>query len=394
MERVSVGETKEYERKQVYDSIIVFGEGPNKRVLLPHEATPLQKATWESFTADPLHTPEPHFYIVEGTAFQEADENKRQQMQHIGRFALRRMGRQNALAAGVALVNGLTHELILSGGRTVSPDSFFADEYRNLHPDSADLSEEKRNNAIATYKKEVTADWPSEAELMADVVKRRFGAKYEEKYGKPIDEVMKLESDATNTLENIVLTINKQPELLKEKAHIGFLTADYHVDRAASIGNRFGIYEAEGGKLSAQHMLRNRAEARSKAFYVNIEDVMLDNETDYIRDFMKDQRRWIFGLTDPEYAGYWIGYLGKLEDPSLIQSFFNTVTADDRWTVSLRRVLHEAGIDFDTLVRTDLPHMAKNDPQAYNDLRAKFSALTTSAYREPIMDRIRSLTGL
>jgi hypothetical protein len=121
-----------------FNIVIVFGQGPVKPVLLPDELTKEQKRLWQEFKTDPLHKIEPDFRVVEGVylkELQEIDERndlsqeqknklkeeKRKEWQQVGRFGLNRWGRENALAAGLALYLGITDKLILSGGRTI-PD--------------------------------------------------------------------------------------------------------------------------------------------------------------------------------------------------------------------------------------------------------------------------------
>lgn len=120
-----------------FDTVIVFGQGPVKAVLLPHELTAEQREVWEEFEKDPLHKNEPNFRVLRGgekalsmlignPELTEAERKKimepqRQKWQRTGNYALNRWGRENALAAGLGLVSGVTDRLILSGGKT-KPD--------------------------------------------------------------------------------------------------------------------------------------------------------------------------------------------------------------------------------------------------------------------------------
>src|SRR4051812_12881005 len=52
-------------QKPRFDSVIVFGEGPVKPVLLDKEITLLQKEQWESYRRDPYTTKEPDFWLLQ-----------------------------------------------------------------------------------------------------------------------------------------------------------------------------------------------------------------------------------------------------------------------------------------------------------------------------------------
>src|SRR5688500_10059746 len=115
------------------DQLVVFGQGPVKAVLFPHELSTDQRATWSEFRSNPLVREEPTLYVIEGRRFvsqltsirerSDITSEKREalvaryrsELQNLGRFALGRMGRQNALAAGALLLEGVTREVILSG---------------------------------------------------------------------------------------------------------------------------------------------------------------------------------------------------------------------------------------------------------------------------------------
>ena len=166
--------------KEKFEKLIVFGQGPVKPVLLYEELTPDQNKEWEEFKKDPLHNKEPDFRVIEGDAYLSSfvdidkrpdlnteektklKELKRQEWQNMGRFALNRWGRENAIAAGLALFLGNTNKVIFSGGQTI--------------PDWAKKS-------LPT---ERLQNWPSEAKLMKDIIVRRFGNLYFQKYRKSI----------------------------------------------------------------------------------------------------------------------------------------------------------------------------------------------------------------
>jgi hypothetical protein len=126
--------------KEVLDVTIVFGQGPVKQL-------------------SPLTKPEPDFFVIEREmpsdvfdlaqqkywerlqtirhdpelSDQERTDKLKQmllQWQHWGRFSLKSMGKQNAVAAGIALLTGMTKEVILTGGVTLP--EWKLEEFRHL----------------------------------------------------------------------------------------------------------------------------------------------------------------------------------------------------------------------------------------------------------------------
>lgn len=146
------------EAQRSVDLLIVLGQGPVKPLLRGEDLDPAMQKTWEDFKIDPLHGVEPDFRVIEDKAYTKQLEGLDQaqvdaklvEWQKLGRFGLNRWGRQNALSAGYALVSGYTDRLLLSGGKTMPT---WAKE--KLSPDRIE-------------------NWPSEARLMADIIKRRL----------------------------------------------------------------------------------------------------------------------------------------------------------------------------------------------------------------------------
>lgn len=222
-----------------FDTLIVFGQGPVKPVLVSNELTPEQKTEWEEFKKDPLHNKEPGFRVIEGdldknvylSVLSDIDkrdditteekntlkELKRQEWQRIGRFGLNRWGRENALAAGHALMDGITDKLILSGGKTIPK------WVKELLPP------------------ERIENWPAEAELMKDIIVRRFGDDYQKKYGKSINAAIDVEINSTNTKSNFEFLIAKNPDLLSKGVSAGVLSTDFQMNRILALTKLFSI---------------------------------------------------------------------------------------------------------------------------------------------------------
>lgn len=352
------------------DLTIVFGEGPVKPVLLPEELTSAQREIWTTFKQNPLIHAEPDFRVIEGKAYlsslaaidarkdiDDSDKSSRKHQlrsswQRSGRLALKRMGRQTALAAGTALVEGLTQRVVLTGGRTGVARPDFA-------PDV----------------------WPSEAELMADIIRRTFGRSYYRIHKEPIDSVIGIEPDARNTLENVVLSINRFPELVEAEQRIGLLTADQHLARCALIAEMFSMQVAPDGKLSAQSILHSRANEIAhrpcRERYQQIEAYMTDlAHNTWLQDIVKGEHRFINGLTEDRYISYWFGYVFMLNDPRIIQIIVNRTLSYPDKMPALTDVLNKVGMTLEDIEEVDFARLAATDYQLYLETKAKLAELT------------------
>ncbi len=348
-----------------FETIIVFGQGPVKPVLLEDELTKNQKEEWENFKKDPLHGNEPNFRTLEKSASlpelnkirnntnlstqekQQLIELKRQEWQRLGRLALNRWGRQNALAAGAALCSGITDEIILSGGKTMP------DFVKTLPP-------ERVNN------------WPSEAGLMKDIIVRRFGNLYQEKYGTSIEQAIKIENSSTNTLENFAYTINNNPDLLASEKPIGLLATDFHIKRVALISRLFSVIETPEGKLSAQNNLKERAAKHKK--YMEILGHMADeNENQDLLNRISGEKRWTSGLEEPEWLRYWFGYIADVENPTVLQDVMNKLKNPD-WVNKAHEAFTLVGLNFDNFRDIDL---ASLPPSQYELLKNSLRRIKT-----------------
>ncbi len=312
------------------------------------------KQRWEDFKADPLHNTEPDFRVLEGDVYlnqlkvldELAAQQKLAEWQKLGRFGLNRWGRQNALSGGYALVSGYTDRLLLSGGKT-SPS--WAKE--KLPP-------------------ERLADWPSEAQLMADVVKKRFGAMYQDIYGKPIDSVILIEDESTNTLENFANSINsgQGKDILDGMIKVGVLAANFHVPRGEDIAYLF----APGGNFeqgsSSQQVLSARIEGKNKQTYEGILNWMSDPQNQDLRARIGMEKIWTEALNDPELLTYWLGYIGIVEDPRVLQSTMQRLNSDPAWRSQAVSAFSQVGLDFDSLTTENFTKIV---PQNFKEISDK-----------------------
>ena len=288
-------------------------------------------------------------------------EPQRQKWQRTGNYALNRWGRENALAAGLGLVSGVTDRLILSGGKT-----------------KPDLAKEQ-----ITLPEERLAAWPSEAELMKQIIVGRYGSQYEKNHpGKSIEDAIQIEDKSDNTLENLAFTINNRPELLAKETKVGLLATDFHIRRVALLTHMFSVREQPKGQLSAQQELLELADARGKTKLREIQEHLTDAlKNEDLRNRLKGEERWEEGLIEPDYVSYWVGFPGVVEDPTVIQ---NVITAlqDPAWIEATRREFAEKGLNFDSFTETDLRDLAATDRKKYDELRENLRIFTKRENRK------------
>lgn len=351
-----------------YTTVIVFGEGPVKPVLLEDEVSSKEKIAWFKYKEDPTRFEEPDFWLmqqprqlaelakIEQNGELSAEEKRiesetiRSNWQKKGWFAMKQWGRQNALAAGLALYKGLTKTVIVTGGKTISK------EVKAMLPD------------------ERLANWPSEAELMADIIRATYGDLYKKKYGRDINEAIKIEDAATNTLENFACSINKYPELLTEGAKVGFLTANHHLDRVQGLAKLFSL---NGGKLCAQELLKtlqNDAETAANEAFDEITTIT-SSEAELLKN-----KSLLKGLEDPEYLTFWLGYVAMVKHPKVLQNVMRKFEDPD-WYACAEKIFAKVGLEFGDYRGQDMATLAEKDAARFNYLVSKLQELKKPEYR-------------
>lgn len=348
-----------------FDVIIVFGEGPIKPILILSELSSDQQAKWNGFKTDPLRSREPNFYVIEDNSYLEELENiasfkdltdlekaylleeKRQEWQHTGHFALKKWGRQNALASGLALYLGMTDRLIVSGGKT------------------------RPEWAKELLPKERLEHWPSEAELMKDIIVRNYGKLYFEKFGKSIEKSITIEDASTNTLENFAYSMNKNPEMF-ENMKVGFLSARHHLKRISLLARVFSLQGASESLLSAEELLKKVELQRNKEYFA-------DNSG---FDFLQEgENRWIKALQDPEYVTYWLGYLAEVKNPKVLQKALVKLE-DPVWFEKAQKAFVQIGLPIEEFRNEDLVRLSQNNPQKYSFFIEGLKKMKTPRYRK------------
>lgn len=351
-----------------YTTVIVFGEGPVKPVLLEDEVSSKEKIAWFKYKEDPTSFEEPAFWLmqqprqlaelakIEQNVDLSEDEKDfqteaiRSNWQKKGWFAMKQWGRQNALAAGLALYKGLTKTVIVTGGKTISK------EMKALLPE------------------ERLAEWPSEAELMADIIRETYGDLYKKKYGNDINDVIKIEDAATNTLENFACSINKYPDLLTEGAKVGFLTANHHLDRVQGLAKLFSL---NGGKLCAQEILKTlQHDATSVADEAFGETTTItSSESELLKN-----KSLLKGLEDPEYLTFWLGYVAMVKHPKVLQNVMRKFEDPD-WYACAEKIFAKVGLEFGEYRGQDMTKLAEKDAARFNYLVSKLQELKKPEHR-------------
>lgn len=345
--------SKNKEKKLPFDTVIVFGQGPIKPILLPEQLSPAQFRKLDLFRSNPLAYKEPDFWLMQNASnlqqlrkidlladYSQAQKKRKKatlinEWQHKGWYALKRMGRQNALAAGFALYKGLTKEVILSGGATMSKTT-------------------KRILSKSRLK-----SWPTEAELMKEIIVSSYGALYEKKYGKKIETVIKIEDASTNTLENFAYCLNLYPYLLAKGHNIGFLSARHHMKRIYLLSQIFGltIADPKHSTLSSQKLLQEVDD------FAN-DDIIDENNCVEIKRQHTREGRWIRGLSSPEYLTYWLGYVAEVKKAYVLQKALKRLE-NDAWKKVGSVALKQVKLDVDEVIQTDLVMLAQSKPEKY-----------------------------
>ncbi len=216
---------------------------------------------------------------------------------------------------------------------------------------------------------------------MADVIVRHFGKVYKEKYHKPIESVIHLETEARNTIENLTLVLNKYPKLLGSDKRIGFLSAGHHLERCAIIAHRFDIFEAKGGRLSAQKILYGEANNEDREEHLGILDDLAHKElSPSMKEQVHNEQRWIKAFEDPSYITYWFGFTFELEDPKRIVDVLHQFSSA-KWHSAMQEAFLKVGLDFDSFTALDLQKLVKSDYQSYSQLRDRLLLLTSPENR-------------
>ena len=105
---------------------------------------------------------------------------------------------------------------------------------------------------------------------------------------------------------------------------------------------------------------------------------MLNSQNPDLQDRQKGEERWTRGIEDPTYLNYWLGYIGIVEDPALLQKVIERLGRNEEWRKNAINSFSQAGLDFGLLEKTSLNAI---DPQEFRVIAQKLTILATPDYR-------------
>lgn len=390
-----------------YDAVLVLGEGPVKKILFSDQLTADQQQEWKAYKVDKLGTIEPEFYVIDttpkGKGANGRDRNpyaqvlmdvdamdipeeqkdalkkvKRAQWQETSPKVKRQWGRANALAGGMLLYLGKTNKLILTGGYTGESGT------------------------------------SSEAEMMQDVIIRRFGRLMFEcdtginvdkankaQYTQYVEEVLKpmmvLENKADNTIGNVVFSANTQPEDFMPEASLALITSGHHLNRSEGlIGRVTGKQNVD--VLSAQQILEDEGRIREFSSPVlAMQTFQLGDQYDSnaeqpdrrnklgeinpdLESKVKGEEKWSSYLTNPDKLLYWIGYVGMLEDPRMVRNILQYLLADSERKSAAETIFQRIGFTFDGYAA--MVERADIFPKVFELMQIQLTKLTAKEIRQ------------
>lgn len=180
-------------------------------------------------------------------------------------------------------------------------------------------------------------DKPSEADLIAQYLKSRFGIS---------ESVFILEDQATNTILNVVNVANIVDKLLYQNKRLAFLAMGFHIQRIQEICSLIGL---QGFYFSAETIVSMRSSHHKKLLI----DLLTPVNSNYA-NVLADQERWHRGLI--EIPEYWLPQASMVENSTRLRKILQT----DR----IQAFLHSAGItDIDSYPIEDLRTWLKSIPR-------------------------------
>ena len=339
-----------------YNTVLVFGEGPLKPVLIDEELSLLQKTLWtldhhKSATEldfhvmqNPQHLSQLEKIMTDKLLSQSEKmtlvKELRKKWQWIGWYTVKKWGRHNAMAAGNLLLHGKTEKIILSGGRTF--------------PKWHKLATDQYNQ------------WPSEAEMMADIIIQYYGSLYQKKFGKNIEEVLYIENKSTNTLENFAFTLKAHPHLLLKKTRVGLLSAGHHLRRISILAERFSLSKDIYDTQSAQDVIPSK-------------DTSMITEEEKKQCFLHEDL-YVKALTKPQYLTYWLGYIPLAESAVVLQNAINMLKTSE-WKATAELTFKRISLPFESLLRCNFTTLEKTKPTQYRLFKSKIEKLREPGYR-------------
>lgn len=241
-------EKGETEKPQSFDAVIVLGGG-------------LKDPQWKSFQEK----------------YPEGISSRGVKVEKSEGWMLPFDAKLRTIAAAQMYIDGLTREIIFTGGSTA--------KQRGIEE--------------------------SEAEKMKDYagyLLERAGFQKDQ-----IDQAIILEDKATNTIENVANVCNIIDQNKEKYQNLAVLTNEYHLDRAKELMGKFKL-KTEG--ISAEDKLKDRS-----AKYQKVLDRFF-NSPGY-QDRLAGERRWTAGLKD--LPRYWFPQAMAVNDPDRLSKIMESI---------------------------------------------------------------------
>ena len=245
-------------------------------------------------------------------------------------------------------MEGITDKLILSGGKTIPK------WVKELLP--SDRIE----------------NWPAEAELMKDIIVRRFGDDYQKKYGKSIETVIDLEINSTNTKSNFEFLIAKNPNLLSKDVSAGVLSTDFQMNRILALTKLFSISSSDDWKIEAQKYINTIAERlRSphfKQMYKNIQEWLMniDENTD-LQTRISSETKFTQELQDPLSFAYFFKSFNTPETIPALQNLLQLLNQPE-FVARTKLIFEKVGLNFAEFADENLLELYERDKNKFNML--------------------------
>jgi hypothetical protein len=198
-----------------------------------------------------------------------------------------------------------------------------------------------------------------------------------------------LEKKAANSLDNVILSLENNPELADPHLDKGDITANHHVERATAICERFGIDIAEGGAISSHEQMIDRAFARRFSSAVPVYTAMMDAQNAPITRLVVDQVRWTEAMNKPEYVKFWIGKIFNTTRPDTALQILRPYLENDdpAWRDAIAEATADVGVDFSQFVAAAEQAAKGGNTEDFMAMREKgFELNDTDKHRRPTMN--------
>ena len=151
---------------------------------------------------------------------------------------------------------------------------------------------------------------------------------------------------------------------------------------------------------SAQELLQNRLDGKNekrggistrniktgevkpvgnKDTYTRILNWMVDPQNADLNARASNEVDFSTGLKDPVYLTYWLGYIGFVEDPGVLQKTIKRLASDPAFVPQAIDAFNIAGLNFADLANTDVTQLPQSQ---FKEIADKLKILTTTEHRK------------